>query len=100
MLRLHIYTQIKIIGPVRKLTRELNVDCVIQSKVTLSKMTKSVGGLEITWKVAFFLSLKLPHDDRISNRITLRIVGYHFTSRLTAILNLCSIYLKLLDDVL
>ena len=33
-------------------------------------------------------------------QISLRIVGYHFSSRLTATLNLCPIYLKLLVHVL
>ena len=33
-------------------------------------------------------------------QITLRIVGYHISSRLTATLNLCPIYLKLLVPVL
>ena len=36
----------------------------------------------------------------LERQIPLRIVGYHFTSRLTATLNLCLIYLKLLVDVL
>ena len=33
-------------------------------------------------------------------QVTLRIVGYHFSSQLTATLNLCHIYLKLLGHVL
>jgi len=33
-------------------------------------------------------------------QITLRIVGYHFSSRLTATLNICPIYLKLLLHVI
>ena len=33
-------------------------------------------------------------------QITFRIMGYHFSSRLTATLNLCLIYLKLLVHVL
>ena len=52
------------------------------------------------------------HDSQVTNlqvriiykdhqrQIILRIVGYHFSSRLTAILNLCSIYLKLLVHLL
>ena len=35
-----------------------------------------------------------------ANHSTLRIVGYHFASRLTATLNLCPIYLKLLEHML
>ena len=37
---------------------------------------------------------------RLYRQITLRIVSYHFSSRLTATLNLCPIYLKLLVHVL
>ena len=44
----------------------------------------------------------MKNDEEIQNRlfleaaqITLRIVGYHLSSRLTATLNLCSIYLKI-----
>ena len=36
----------------------------------------------------------------VFRQITLRIVGYHFPSQLTATLNLCPIYLKLLVHVL
>ena len=37
---------------------------------------------------------------KLEHQITLRIVGYHLSSRLTATLNLCRIYLKLLVHVL
>ena len=36
---------------------------------------------------------------RIYRQITLRIMGYHFSSRLTVTLNLCLIYFKLLVHV-
>ena len=49
----------------------------------------------------FFFNLAIFFSE-ISNQrqITLRIVGFHFSSRLTATLNLCLIYLKLLVHVL
>ena len=44
-------------------------------------------------------SLRLD-GDTYQRQITLRIAGFHFSSRLTTTLNLCSIYLKLLVHVL
>ena len=43
---------------------------------------------------------RLTNTAQCQRQITLRIVGYPFSSRLTATLNLCSIYLKLLVYVL
>ena len=46
-------------------------------------------------KITFFLNVFEKYYFHILRQITLRIVGYHFSSRLTATLNLCLIDFKI-----
>ena len=66
------------------------VICHIQLPTSLLRAENNIKQIKVHTIMEFWIIYL--------RQITLRIVGYHFSSRLTATLNLCSIYLVMNED--
>ena len=82
-----------------KLTKYL-VTCPSNNSDLLLKQVRLKLPIMIYFFFIFCTYFYNNNCENIKRQITLRIVGYHFSSRLTATLNLCPIYLKLPVHVL